>query len=80
MLTLEGPSPEYETFERALKTLVRPVLVGFDRLPFRGFTAEEFVGSKLLKRLANGRLVSVFQGSGLSFGSAGGCLRLFGQY
>jgi hypothetical protein len=68
VITLGGPSPEYEKFERALKTPVRPVLVSFERLPFRDFTAEEFMGNTLLKRLADGRVVSVFQASGLTLG------------
>ena len=33
--------PDYQKFDRALKTQVRPVLVPFERLPFRDFTAEE---------------------------------------
>ena len=37
-------APDYRKFDRALKTQVRPVLVPLQRLPFRDFTAEEFLG------------------------------------
>ena len=40
--------PDYQKFDRALKTPVRPVLVPLQRLPFRDFTAEEFIGSHVL--------------------------------
>jgi hypothetical protein len=36
--------PDFRKFDRALKTQVRPVLVSLQRLPFRDFTAEEFLG------------------------------------
>ncbi|MGH9666162.1 MAG: hypothetical protein ACRD9L_17185, partial [Bryobacteraceae bacterium] len=68
VITSGGPSTEYEKFERTLKTPMRPVLVSLKRLPFRDFTADEFLGSKLLKKLTDGRVVSVFQGSGLTLG------------
>ena len=51
VITLGGSGREYEKFESALKTPVRPVLIPLQELPFRDFTAEEFIGSKLLKRL-----------------------------
>src|SRR5438270_12755999 len=39
--------PDYRKFDRALKTQVRPVLLPVQRLPFRDFTAEEFIGPLL---------------------------------
>src|ERR1041385_6245554 len=39
-----GPEPDYRKFDRALKTQARPVLVSLQRLPFRDFRAEEFMG------------------------------------
>src|SRR2546425_8006181 len=36
--------PDYQKVDRAVKTQVRPVLVPLQRLPFRHFTAEEFIG------------------------------------
>lgn len=64
--TLGGASPEYRRFESALKTPVRPVLVSLDRSPFRDFTAEEFIGRKLLNCRGARGCVSVFQGSSLT--------------
>jgi hypothetical protein len=58
--------PEYQKFDLALKTQVRPVLVPFERLPFRDFTAEEFIGGQLLSCL--GGCKSVFQGSNITLG------------
>ena len=46
--------------------LVRPVLVSLQRLPFRAFTAEEFLGRTLT--IGAGGCVSVFQGSSLTLG------------
>lgn len=37
-------TPDYQKFDRALKTQLRPVLVPLQRLPFRDFSAEEFMG------------------------------------
>jgi hypothetical protein len=41
---------------------VRPVLVSLQRLPFRDFTAEEFLGRTLTTCRGAGGCVSVFQG------------------
>jgi hypothetical protein len=54
----EGLSPTFKSFDRALKTRVRPVLVSLQRLPFRDFTAEEFLGRTLMIGAGGG--VSVF--------------------
>jgi len=58
--------PDYQKFDRAVKTQVRPVLVPFERLPFRDFTAEEFIGGQLLS--CRGGCKSVFQGSNITLG------------
>jgi hypothetical protein len=42
-----GIDPDFQKFDRALKTPVRPLLVSLQRLPFRDFTAEEFLGRTL---------------------------------
>src|SRR5215831_13264556 len=61
--------PDYRKFDRALKTQVRPVLVPLRRLPFRDFTAEEFLGGGVFNcRRGLGGCVSVFQGSTLTLG------------
>ena len=60
--------PDYRKFDRALKTQVRPVLVPLDRLPFRDFTAEEFLGGGVFNCRGPGGCVSMFQGSHLILG------------
>jgi hypothetical protein len=62
-----GIDPDFQRFERALKTQVRPVLVSLERLPFRDFTAEEFLGRTLTTCRARG-CASVFQGSSITLG------------
>ena len=62
-----GMEPDYRKFDRALKTQTRPVLVPLERLPFRDFTAEEFMGG-LLNCRGPGGCVSVFKGSTLTLG------------
>lgn len=59
--------PDYQKFDRALQTRVRPVLVPLQRLPFRNFTAEEFIG-QLFHCSGAGGCVSIFQGSTLTLG------------
>lgn len=58
--------PDYQKFDRALKTPVRPVLVSLQRPPFRDFTAEEFLGRSLTT--CRGGCRSVFKGSTLTLG------------
>ena len=60
--------PDFQKFDRALKTQLRPVLVSLKRLPFRDFTAEEFLGRTLTTCRGAGGCVSVFQGSSLTLG------------
>jgi hypothetical protein len=60
--------PDYQKFDRALKTRGRPVLVPLQRLPFRDFTAEEFIGSHVLTCRGAGGCRSIFQGSKLTLG------------
>ncbi|HEV8413183.1 MAG TPA: hypothetical protein VGQ49_06290 [Bryobacteraceae bacterium] len=76
VITLGGPYPEYDKFEHALKTTVRPVLVSLKRSPFRDFTAEEFLGSSA-KNFVNGEWVSAYQGSSVTLGQmADACIYL----
>jgi hypothetical protein len=60
--------PDYQKFDRALKTQLRPVLVSLRRLPFRDFTAEEFLGRTLTTCRGAGGCRSVFKGSTLTLG------------
>ncbi|HBB94535.1 MAG TPA: hypothetical protein DC054_04025 [Blastocatellia bacterium] len=61
-----GTDPDFQKFDRALKTHVRPVLVSLQSLPFRDFTAEEFLGRTLTT--CRGGCKSVFQGSSITLG------------
>ena len=63
-----GIDPDFQKFDRALTTQVRPVLVSLQRLPFRDFTAGEFLGRTLTTCRGAGGCVSVFQGSSLTLG------------
>ena len=72
------PRPDYQKFDRALKTPVRPVLVRPQRLPFRDFTAEEFLGGNMLT-CSRGRCVSTFKGSTLTLGQMADALVYFGK-
>ena len=60
--------PDYQKLDRALKTQVRPVLVPLQRIPFRDFTAEEFLGRTLTTCRGAGGCRSVFKGSTLTLG------------
>ena len=71
--------PDYQKFDRALKTQVRPVLVPLQRVPFRDFTAEEFLGRMLLNCRGPGGCVSVFKGSRFTLGQmADACIYVGG--
>jgi hypothetical protein len=70
---------DYGKFDRALKTPIRPVLVSLKRPPFRDFTAEEFIGRKLLTCRGAGGCVSVFKGSTLSIGQLADVAVYFGK-
>jgi hypothetical protein len=60
--------PDYRKFDLALKTQVRPVLMPLHRLPFRDFTAEEFLGGGVFSCRGPGGCVSMFKGSTLTLG------------
>jgi hypothetical protein len=59
--------PDFRKFDRALKTPIRPVLLPLERLPFRDFTAEEFLGRSLIS-CRGGGCRSVFDASTLTLG------------
>ena len=63
-----GPDPDYRKFDRALKTQVRPVLVSLQRLPFRDFSAEEFMGRTIFNCRSPAGCRSIFLGSPLTLG------------
>jgi len=71
--------PDYEKFDRVLKTRVRPVLLPLQRLPFRDFTAEEFLGRTLTNCRGAGGCRSVFKGSTLTLGQMADACVYFGR-
>jgi heme-binding uptake protein ChaN (Tiki superfamily) len=73
-----GVDPDYQKFDRALKTQVRPVLVPLQRLPFRDFTAEKFLGGTLFNCRGPGGCVSVFKGTTLTLGQMADACVYFG--
>jgi hypothetical protein len=71
----EDANPDYQKFDRALKTQVRPVMVPLQRLPFRDFMAGDFLRD--LVTLRGGRWVSVFTGSTITLSQvADACIYL----
>jgi hypothetical protein len=71
---------DYRKFDRELKTQVRPVLVSLQRLPFRDFTAEEFLGRGVFNCRGAGGCVSMFLGSTLTLGQiADACVYVGGD-
>ncbi len=76
----ESVVPNFQKFDTALKTQLRPVMISLQRLPFRDLTAEEFLGRTLTTcRGANG-CVSVFKGSAITLGEMGdACIYIGGQ-
>jgi hypothetical protein len=60
--------PDFQKFDRALTTTVRPVMVSLQRLPFRDFSVEEFLGRTLTSCRGAGGCVSVFKGSTITLG------------
>jgi len=70
--------PDYQKFDRALKTQVRPVMVPAQRLPFRDFKAEEFLGGDVV-RCSPGGCVSIFKGLTLTLGQMADALVYFGK-
>jgi hypothetical protein len=60
--------PDFQRFDRALKTEVRPVLVPLQRLPFRDFTAEEFLGRTVTSCHRDTGCQSAFHGSPITLG------------
>ena len=72
--------PDYQKFDRALKTQVRPVMVPVQRLPFRDFKAEEFLGGDVVRCTRGpGGCVSIFKGSTLTLGQMADALVYFGK-
>ena len=69
---------DYGKFDRALQTRVRPVLISLQRLPFRDFADEEFLGNTVFS-CRSGPCVSVFKGSTLKLGQMADACIYYGQ-
>jgi hypothetical protein len=70
-----SPIPDYQKFDRALKTQARPVLVPLQRLPFRDFLAGDFLGGDVVTLSGD----SIFTGSTLTLGQmADACVSVGG--
>jgi hypothetical protein len=64
----EDMAPDFQKFDHALRTGSRPVLLSLQRLPFRDFKAEEFLG-RTVTNCGGGRgCRSAFNGSTLTLG------------
>ena len=70
--------PDYKEFDHALKTSVRPVLVSLQRLPFRDFSVEEFLGRTVTTCRGPNGCVSAFKGRTLTLGRLADALVYFG--
>jgi hypothetical protein len=70
--------PDYQKFDRALETQVRPVLVSLQRPPFRDFSVEEFLGRTVTTCRGPNGCVSAFNGSTLTLGQLADALIYFG--
>jgi hypothetical protein len=71
--------PDFQRFDRALKTQVRPVLISLQRLPFRDFSVEEFLGRTVMNCRGAGGCESIFKSSALSLGQmADACIYIGG--
>lgn len=71
-------APDYQKFDRALNAQERPVLVSLQRLPFREFTVEEFLGRTVITCRDPRGCVSAFKGSTLTLGQMADALIYFG--
>ncbi len=71
-------TPDYQRFDHALKTQVRPVLVSAQRLPFKDFRVEEFLGRSVITCRGSDGCVSAFKGSTLTLGQLADALIYFG--
>jgi hypothetical protein len=71
-------APDFQEFDRALKTEVRPVMVSLRRSPFRDFTVEEFLGRTVTTCRGPGGCVSAFKGSILTLGQMADACIYFG--
>jgi len=77
--TVKVVTPDYRTFDRALQTRVRPVLVSLQRSPFRELSVEEFLGQGLLSCRPPDGCRSAFRDSPLTLGQMADAVVYFGD-
>ena len=70
--------PDFQKFNRVLKTQVRPVLVPLQRAPLKDLGVEEFLG-RTVTSCRGGGCVSAFQGSTSDTRPNGRCVHLRGR-
>jgi hypothetical protein len=75
----KGPDPDYQKFDRALKSLLRPVLVSLQQSPFRDYTAEEFLGRTVFNCRDPANCRSIFKGSTLTLGQMADAAVYYGR-
>jgi hypothetical protein len=73
--TSQSQIPDYQQFDRALKTQVRPVLVSLQRLPFRDFRAGDFLSGDVVT-VSGG---SIWNGSTTTLGQMADAVVYFGR-
>jgi hypothetical protein len=71
-------APDYQKFDRAVQTQMRPVLAPLQRPPVRDFTVEEFLGRTVTTCRGPNGCVSGFRGSKLTLGQMGDACIYYG--
>lgn len=71
-------APDFQKFDRAIKTTVRPVLLSLKQTPFQNFRAEEFLGRTVTTCRPPGGCRSAFKGSDLTLGQLADASIYFG--
>lgn len=70
--------PDFQKFDRSIRTPVRPVLLSLKQAPFRDFSVEEFLGRTVTTCRPPGGCRSAFKGSTLTFGQLADACIYFG--
>jgi len=72
-------APDFRKFDRAIQSSTRPVLLSLERAPFRGLSAEEFLGRTVTTCRPPGACRSAFKGSTLTLGQLADACVYFGE-
>jgi len=75
----KGPDPDFQKFDRAIQSPLRPVLVSLQRSPFQDYTAQEFLGRTVFNCRDPAHCRSVFKGSSLTLGQMADAAVYFGR-